>query len=57
MIVTMLTLLAWNYFTGMGSNVTVITYDEFTEMLEKDQVEKIVLLLVSATESQPALRL
>ncbi len=43
MIVTMLTLLAWNYFTGMGSNVTVITYDEFTEMLEKDQVEKVEL--------------
>ena len=43
MIVTMRTLLAWNYFTGMGSNVTVITYDEFTEMLEKDQVEKVEL--------------
>ena len=43
MIITTLALLAWNYFSGMGSNVTVITYDEFMEMLEKDQVEKVEL--------------
>ena len=34
LIVTMLTMLAWNYFTGMGAGSTVITYDEFIEMLD-----------------------
>ena len=43
LIVTMLMMLAWSYITGMGSNVTVITYDEFMEMLDKGQVEKVEL--------------
>ncbi len=43
LIITMISLLAWNYFNGMGANITVITYDEFMEMLEKDQVESVEL--------------
>lgn len=41
LIVTMLMMLAWNYLTGMGSGSTVITYDEFMEMLEKGEVESV----------------
>ncbi len=43
LIVTMLTMLAWNYFTGMGAGSTVITYDEFIEMLDKGEVESVEL--------------
>lgn len=41
LIVTMLMMLAWNYLTGMGSGSTVITYDEFMELLEKGEVESV----------------
>ena len=41
MIVTMLMMLAWNYLTGMGAGSSVITYDEFMEMLEKGEVDSV----------------
>ena len=43
MIITMFAMLAWNYFSGMGASVTVITYDEFMEMLDKGEVESVEL--------------
>ena len=43
MIITMFAMLAWNYFSGMGDSVTVITYDEFMEMLDKGEVESVEL--------------
>ncbi|MCI8375645.1 MAG: ATP-dependent zinc metalloprotease FtsH [Lachnospiraceae bacterium] len=43
LIVTMLTMLAWNYLTGMGTGSSVITYDEFMEMLDNGEVEAVEL--------------
>ncbi len=42
-IAAMLAMLAWNYLTGMGTSGSVITYNEFMEMLEKGEIEEVEL--------------
>ncbi|MCI8559197.1 MAG: ATP-dependent zinc metalloprotease FtsH [Lachnospiraceae bacterium] len=41
LIAAMVAMLAWSYLTGMGSSSTVITYDEFIEMLENGEIESV----------------
>ncbi len=43
LIATMLMMLAWTYLTGIGSGSSFITYDEFMEMLEKGEIDKVEL--------------